>query len=177
MQNIDEPTAYEDVTLLIDGKWCEALGGERIPVINPGTEQQIGWVSLAREADLDAALAAAARGFAEWRQTAPLARAKVLAGAATLLRERADRIAQLLSLEQGKPLVEALGECLSGLEFIQAVRRERNWDSVQLVMVTTETEIEQVQRAMDAGANEYVMKPFTPEVLVAKLSLLGAFEE
>ena len=79
-------------------------------MINPGTEKQIGWVSLARVADLDAALAAAARGFAVWRQTAPLARAKVLAGAAALLRERADRIARLLSLEQGKPLVEALGE-------------------------------------------------------------------
>jgi two-component system chemotaxis response regulator CheY len=44
-------------------------------------------------------------------------------------------------------------------------------------MVTTETESEQVQRAMTAGANEYVMKPFTSEVLVAKLSLLGVFEE
>ena len=44
-------------------------------------------------------------------------------------------------------------------------------------MVTTETEAEQVQRAITAGANEYVMKPFAPEVLVAKLSLLGAFED
>lgn len=110
MQNSDEPIAYEDITLLIDGEWRGALAGERLPVINPGTEQQIGWVSLARAADLDAALAAAARGFAVWRQTAPLARAKVLAGAAALLRERAGRIAQLLSLEQGKPLVEARGE-------------------------------------------------------------------
>jgi two-component system chemotaxis response regulator CheY len=66
---------------------------------------------------------------------------------------------------------------MDGLAFIQAVRRERAWDAVQIVMVTTETESEQVQRAMTAGANEYVMKPFTPEVLVAKLSLLGAFEE
>lgn len=66
---------------------------------------------------------------------------------------------------------------MDGLEFIQAVRRERSWDAVRLVMVTTETESEQVQRAISAGANEYVMKPFTPEVLVAKLSLLGAFED
>ena len=66
---------------------------------------------------------------------------------------------------------------MDGLQFIQAVRCVPAWDSVQLVMVTTETEAEQVQRAMNAGANEYVMKPFTPEVLVAKLSLLGAFEE
>src|SRR5262249_47893670 len=66
---------------------------------------------------------------------------------------------------------------MDGLEFIQAVRRDRNYDSLRIVMVTTETEAEQVQRAMDAGANEYVMKPFTAEVLVAKLALLGVFED
>lgn len=66
---------------------------------------------------------------------------------------------------------------MDGLEFIRAVRKVPAWDDVWLVMVTTETESEQVQRAMTAGANEYVMKPFTAEVLVAKLSLLGAFEE
>ena len=66
---------------------------------------------------------------------------------------------------------------MDGLEFILAVRKVRAWDDVRLVMVTTETESEQVQRAIDAGADEYVMKPFTADVLVAKLSLLGAFEE
>lgn len=66
---------------------------------------------------------------------------------------------------------------MDGLRFIQEVRKSRTWDDVRLVMVTTETESEQVQRAITAGANEYVMKPFTPEVLVAKLSLLGVFEE
>lgn len=66
---------------------------------------------------------------------------------------------------------------MDGLEFIQTVRRDRAWDPLRIVMVTTETESEQVQRAMAAGANEYVMKPFAPEVLVAKLSLLGAFED
>jgi succinate-semialdehyde dehydrogenase / glutarate-semialdehyde dehydrogenase len=110
MHDSDELSTYNDVTLFIDGKWCEALAGERMPVVNPGTEKQIGWVSLARVADLDAALAAAVRGFSVWRQTAPLARAKVLAGAARLLRERADGIARLLSQEQGKPLAEARGE-------------------------------------------------------------------
>jgi two-component system chemotaxis response regulator CheY len=77
----------------------------------------------------------------------------------------------------GLVLVDWNMPVMDGLEFIQAVRRERAWDAVQIVMVTTETEIEQVQRAMAAGANEYVMKPFTPEVLIAKISLLGAFEE
>ncbi len=81
------------------------------------------------------------------------------------------------NLEIGLVLVDWNMPVMDGLEFIQTVRRERVWDSVRIVMVTTETESEQVQRALTAGANEYVMKPFAPEVLVAKLSLLGAFEE
>ena len=66
---------------------------------------------------------------------------------------------------------------MNGLEFIKAVRAQRAYDGVRLVMVTTETEQEQVLRALDAGANEYVMKPFTREILVAKLSLLDVFGE
>ncbi|HND52165.1 MAG TPA: response regulator [Pirellulaceae bacterium] len=77
----------------------------------------------------------------------------------------------------GLVLVDWNMPVMDGLEFIQAVRRDRTWDGVRLVMVTTETESEQVQRAISAGANEYVMKPFTPEVLVAKLTMLGAFED
>ena len=61
---------------------------------------------------------------------------------------------------------------MNGLEFIRAVRAQRAYDPVRILMVTTETEQEQVIRALEAGANEYVMKPFTKEILVAKLSLL-----
>jgi len=64
---------------------------------------------------------------------------------------------------------------MDGLEFIKAVRADRTYDPVRIVMVTTETEQEQVVRALEAGANEYVMKPFTKEILVAKLSLLDVF--
>lgn len=66
---------------------------------------------------------------------------------------------------------------MDGLEFVLAVRANREYDGLRIVMVTTETEIEQVMRALSAGANEYVMKPFTKDVLVAKLSLLQAFGE
>ena len=61
---------------------------------------------------------------------------------------------------------------LDGLEFLRAVRADRAYDAVRVVMVTTETESEQVARALAAGANDYVMKPFTREVLAAKLALL-----
>jgi two-component system chemotaxis response regulator CheY len=66
---------------------------------------------------------------------------------------------------------------MNGLEFVEAVRADRAFDPVRIMMVTTETEQGQVVRALDAGANEYLMKPFTRDVLVAKLSLLDAFGE
>lgn len=62
---------------------------------------------------------------------------------------------------------------LNGYEFIQMVRAERAFDGVRLVMVTTETEMHQVSKALEAGADEYVMKPFTREVIQDKLALIG----
>lgn len=62
---------------------------------------------------------------------------------------------------------------MNGLEFIKAVREQRVWDVVRLIMVTTETEGSQVLKAMYAGADEYVMKPFTGETIVEKLAILG----
>jgi two-component system chemotaxis response regulator CheY len=66
---------------------------------------------------------------------------------------------------------------MNGLDFVLAVRARRDLDAVRIVMVTTETGVEQVARALRAGANEYVMKPFTKDILVAKLSLLDVFTD
>ncbi len=66
---------------------------------------------------------------------------------------------------------------MNGLDFILAVRSDASYKAVRIVMVTTETETAQVCRALDAGANEYVMKPFSKEILVAKLNLMDAFGE
>jgi two-component system chemotaxis response regulator CheY len=62
---------------------------------------------------------------------------------------------------------------MNGLEFVRAVRAEHIYDGVLLMMVTTETEMENVVRALAAGANEYVMKPFTKDVILEKLRLFG----
>jgi two-component system chemotaxis response regulator CheY len=62
---------------------------------------------------------------------------------------------------------------MNGFEFIQAVRAEHSYDGVLLMMVTTETEMEQISKALEAGANEYVMKPFTQEAILEKLQILG----
>jgi len=62
---------------------------------------------------------------------------------------------------------------ISGLDLLKRLRRNPALSSLAVVMVTTETEIEQIAEAMEAGANEYVMKPFTQDILVEKLQLAG----
>jgi two-component system, chemotaxis family, chemotaxis protein CheY len=65
---------------------------------------------------------------------------------------------------------------MNGLEFVKAFRADPKFTQVPLMMVTTETEIDQMVRALEAGANEYVMKPFTEEVIADKLRILGVLE-
>ena len=62
---------------------------------------------------------------------------------------------------------------MNGYELLCAVRGDHQYDKVPLMMVTSETELAQVAKALEAGANEYVMKPFTKEVIAQKLALLG----
>jgi two-component system, chemotaxis family, chemotaxis protein CheY len=62
---------------------------------------------------------------------------------------------------------------MNGFDFVRAVRADHIYDGVLLMMVTTETEMENVVRALAAGANEYVMKPFTHEVILEKLQIFG----
>ncbi len=62
---------------------------------------------------------------------------------------------------------------MNGLDFVRAVRDDESRRGLKLVMVTTETEPRQMARALMAGVDEFVMKPFTPEILVEKLRLIG----
>lgn len=62
---------------------------------------------------------------------------------------------------------------MNGYEFVQAVRGDASYQQMPLLMVTTETEMEQVSRALHAGVNEYVMKPFTRDVIREKLAIMG----
>lgn len=62
---------------------------------------------------------------------------------------------------------------MNGFDLLVRVRAIRAFDSMRIVMVTTETETSQMVKALEAGANEYVMKPFTREVIREKLQLLG----
>lgn len=62
---------------------------------------------------------------------------------------------------------------MNGLDFVRRVRHDNRYDGTKLMMVTTETQIEQMVAALEAGANEYVMKPFTRDVIEDKLRILG----
>jgi succinate-semialdehyde dehydrogenase / glutarate-semialdehyde dehydrogenase len=110
---------YPSIQLFIDGQWQDAADGRSLAVVNPANGQEIGRVAHAGKADLDRAIAAAVKGFATWRDMTPAERSKILRKAAGLMRERAEAIARLMTQEQGKPLVEAKGECLAAADIIE----------------------------------------------------------
>jgi two-component system chemotaxis response regulator CheY len=62
---------------------------------------------------------------------------------------------------------------INGLELLKRLRLDPALASLVVIMVTTETELDQMATALEAGANEYVMKPFTKDILVEKLQLVG----
>lgn len=66
---------------------------------------------------------------------------------------------------------------MDGLEFIKAAKKTVELESTWMMMVTTETEMSNMHKAMVAGANEYVMKPFTKEVILGKLEMMGLLAE
>ncbi len=109
---------YPDVLLHIDGAWTPAQAGKTLDVMNPATGEVNGTVAHAEIPDLDRALAAAEKGFAEWRRVSAFDRSKKLRRAADLLRERADMIAPLMTAEQGKPVGEARMEALASADVI-----------------------------------------------------------
>ena len=95
-------------------------------------------------------------------------------GSEALLRlKELDRV-DLMLVDWNMPVMD-------GLEFVRAVRQDNAYDEVPLMMVTTEDTMDRVVEALDAGANEYVMKPFTSESIIEKLEILdlltGQFEQ
>jgi two-component system chemotaxis response regulator CheY len=81
-----------------------------------------------------------------------------------------DRAAHLVMVDWNMPEMD-------GIDFVRAVRAEPIYDGLTLVMVTTNNELQDVATALEAGANEYIMKPFTQDVIQGKLALLGLFSK
>lgn len=62
---------------------------------------------------------------------------------------------------------------MNGLDLLKRLRQDPALSSLVIIMVTTETELDQMAVALAEGANEYVMKPFTKDILIEKLQLVG----
>ena len=110
---------YPRLALFIDGAWQDGAAGTGPEILNPATEAVLATLPMASPEQLAAASAAAWRGFERWRDTPPEMRAEVLLTAARLLKERAAQIAPVMTLEHGKPLLEARGEVVRSAQFLE----------------------------------------------------------
>ncbi|WP_300557228.1 NAD-dependent succinate-semialdehyde dehydrogenase [Limnohabitans sp. Rim8] len=109
---------YPHVQLYIDGHWREGAAARKLPVRNPATGEVMGELACAETSDLEEVAQAAHRGFDVWRKISAFDRYKMMRKAAQLLRDRVETVAQLMTLEQGKPLAEARMEVMAGADTI-----------------------------------------------------------
>lgn len=100
----------------IDGEWKPASSGQWAPVINPANGEVIGEVALSAAADVDAAVKAAKAAQKQWALVPAPKRAEVLYRVGSLLKERKEQLARLLTMEMGKVIEEARGEVQEGID-------------------------------------------------------------
>lgn len=111
---------YCELSLWIDGRPIRTSVGRRSePVYDPATGQMLAELPHATSHDLDHAVDAAARAFEVWRSVSPLERSHILRRAASLIRERIEAIARIMTLEQGKPLEESRSELVHSIELFE----------------------------------------------------------
>src|SRR3989442_12268794 len=115
---------YPDISVHIDGGGPKGSGGKTIPVPNPAPGESIGNTAPAETADLERAARAAGKGFQAWRKVSAFERYKLMRKAAENLRGRADDIARLMTMEQGKPVGEATMETLAGADLTDGFAEE-----------------------------------------------------
>jgi succinate-semialdehyde dehydrogenase/glutarate-semialdehyde dehydrogenase len=135
---INDPSAAERVLgavpagMLIGGDWVQAASGRRLAVEDPASGRTLGEVPDAGPEDARRAIDAAARAQPAWANLAPRARSEILRRTFDLMTARADDLALLMTLENGKPLAEARGEVAYAAEFFrwfseEAVRIDGRW--------------------------------------------------
>ncbi|HOO54636.1 MAG TPA: NAD-dependent succinate-semialdehyde dehydrogenase [Methanothrix sp.] len=118
--------------MLIDGKAIESASEKAAVIKNPANQEPVAEVSLGDREDAALALGAAERAFPGWARTDPKKRGDLLCRGADLVRERAEEIARLLTMEQGKPLRYARREVLSSAEALDYYAEEgmRNFGEI-----------------------------------------------
>lgn len=104
-------TSYvENLELHVAGEWRSGNGRDLIPVENPADCAVIGQLPAATEQDIDDAIESSLRGFKAWSAKSAWARAEVLLRAAQMIADESQRLARILTMENGKPLADSLGE-------------------------------------------------------------------
>jgi len=151
-------TAYPNVKMLIGGEWVGEGGDGSMAVINPATEAEIGRAPKVSKEQLNAALAAADEAFPVWSETPAIERFRVIARAAALLRERAEKIARVMTLEMGKPHAQALGETVGAADLMEFLGEEAKRQGGRLVPVRSHNLLE--QRVMQVPIGPAML--FTP---------------
>ncbi|MEK3731304.1 CoA-acylating methylmalonate-semialdehyde dehydrogenase [Paenibacillus sp. FSL M8-0334] len=104
---------------LIGGQWTTSVSTHTLPVVNPATEEVLGYVPLSTREELDAAVAAAKDAFSTWSQTAVPRRARILFKYQQLLVEHWEELARIVTTENGKSYEEAYGEVQRGIECVE----------------------------------------------------------
>lgn len=100
---------YPQIPMYINGEFIH-LNRDSREILNPATNECIGVMPCATQNDLDLALESAQEAFESWKDTSPLLRSDILRKFAQLARERSEEIGRWITLDQGKPLQEAIGE-------------------------------------------------------------------
>lgn len=110
---------YQAPELCIGGRWCAGEHALSVPIVNPAHANTLDQLKLASPAQIEQALIAAQQGFEAWRQVPAFERCARLEKGVARMRQNIDAIAQLLTLEQGKPLAEARAECAMAADLIK----------------------------------------------------------
>lgn len=110
---------YDPLYLFINGQWLTAEDRDTLAVINPASGKTLGRLPMATHTDLNQALVTAHDSFTLWRNTVPDQRARIMKKAAALMRDRAEHIATLMTLEEGKPLAESRDEVQRAADYFE----------------------------------------------------------
>ena len=97
--------------IIVNGERVGAKSGEKIPVVNPATEEEFDTTPKGGPEDVDAAVAAAKEAFNEWSEKDPDEQAGLIRAGVSSIKEHGKEIGQLLAQERGKPMIESMGNC------------------------------------------------------------------